>query len=759
MKTIRDFVHRFPKLIVLITLAVTAFLGYHAFDITINTDLKHMFPEDDPAVETFDRISEKYGGTEYIVFVLGDDNILDVRSLRLIDSLTVAFGKIAGVTQVQSITNIEEIRGEGFTIEVGQLVPELPKTEEEAQAIQQKVQNNSRYIGTLVSDVFRYANILVQLNPQADKKHVIDAIERIRSETDIPGESYLTGSPVLTEEIAESMKGDIVRLLPFVTLVVMAILFWGFRSKRGVGLPIIIVLISLICTIGFFAWLNQPLSIVSTALPVLLVSVGSAYAIHLLARFYEDQYHGLEKEQAVSESILNVGIAIVMAGFTTVAGFSSLGFSQLSIIKDFGLLTAFGIFVALIISITFLPASLLILQAPRRFEAAEKRLWLDFLFDRITIMVRKSYGVVLVITVGIVGLSAWVIPEIQPETNYITFFPRNSNVRQAHDLVNSKFGGASSFEIIIDTGVTNGIEDPQFLANVQQFQDDIAEIELLSHPISVVDLLREENRALHGDDPQYDRLPESGIAQYLLLLESDDNAILENFIDFDHRELRIRVMNASTESRVTKQILGNVYHLVDTYFGNRNYDITVTGVPVLGEKLMDMILSSQIRSLISAVLFAFVITSVLLRSPRRGLFCSIPIAVTVLVNFGIMGWSAVPLDVATSMIASVAVGIGIDYSIHFYTRYEEELGKNGDVRYSLERAIHMVGRANYFNASAVIAGFLVLLFSTFPPLRMFGLLSSVTMGVAFLGAMLLLPSLILASHSLRQRLQQGFTSN
>ncbi len=157
---------------------------------------------------------------------------------------------------------------------------------------------------------------------------------------------------------------------------------------------------------------------------------------------------------------------------------------------------------------------------------------------------------------------------------------------------------------------------------------------------------------------------------------------------------------------------------------------------------MDMILTSQIRSLLSAVLFAFLITSLLLRSAAKGLACSIPIAFTVLVNFGVMGWTAVPLDVATSMIASIAVGIGIDYSIHFYTRYQEERQNGETPGHALDTAIHTVGRANYFNAVAVTAGFLVLLFSGFPPLRTFGLLSSLTMIVSFLGAMILLPALI-----------------
>jgi len=747
---IRDFVHRFPKSILIATLLITGFLGYHAFDITINTDLRHMFPDDDPAVQTFDRISEKYGGAEFMVLVLGTPDGLTVSALHTIDSLTTRLGEITGVSKVRSITNIEEIHGEDLTVEVGPLVPDLPETAEQAADIRQKISHKPRYLGTMVSNDFRYANILIQMKPEADQKQVYQAVENIRSRVEANGEeTYFTGSPVLTEEIAARMKGDIIRLLPFVSLVVMLILFWAFRSVRGVLLPLIIVFISLIGTIGFSGWIGQSLSIISTGLPILLVSVGSAYAIHLLARFYEDQLHGIGREEAVSESILNVGIAIVIAGITTVAGFSSLGLSSLSIIKDFGLLTAFGILVALLVSITFLPASLLTLRPPKRFVSAERRRGLDWVFDRISTIVHRYPWYVVGTVLLCIALSLWVIPKIQPETNYITFFPRESNVRRAHDLVNAEFGGASSLEIIIDTGEENGIEDPAFLQKVDSLQQAVAGIPMLSHPMSVVDLLEEENRALHGDDSAFDRLPDAGIAQYLLLLESGSENILSDFVDFDHRELRIRVMNGSTKSRDTKGILDRVHQLVNASFGSSGEQVTVTGVPVLGEKLMDLILTSQIRSLISAVVFAFLITSVLLKSIRRGAFCSIPIAVTVLLNFGIMGWSAIPLDVATSMIASIAVGIGIDYSIHFYTRYREELRNHSDIEQALNRAIHTVGRANSFNAIAVTAGFLVLLFSTFPPLRMFGLLSSVTMLLSFLGAMILLPSLIVVFNRIR----------
>jgi len=742
MKTIQRLVHRFPKTVIIVTLGITAFLGYHARDITINTEMKSMFPADDPTVKTFDRVSEEYGGAEYVIIMLGDENIIDPESLEHVHALTTRLDTIRGVTQVRSITNIEEIRGEGMTIEIAQFMPRLPESQQEAIRIREKLESHGRYLGTLVSEDYQYAIIMAQLGIEADQNRVVAQIQSVRESMDLPEETYITGSPVLTQEMAENMRGDITTLLPFVTLVVMLVLYMGFRSLRGVLGPLLVVFISLIWTVGFSAWLDHPLSIVSTGLPILLVSVGSAYGIHLLARYYEMMETGAGKSESIADSIRTVGLAIVMAGVTTVAGFASLGFSRLTITRDFGLFTAFGVAVALVISVTFLPALLLLLNRPSHYKSAESRRWLDTIFNTLSHLVRNYAGFV----VGGVGiliiLSLAVIPQIRPETNYIIFFPGDSEVRKAHSLVNEKFGGASSLEIVVDTGEENGIENPEFLRRLKTFQSAVREIHLLDHPMSVVDLLEEENKALHGNDERYNRLPEKGIAQYLLLLESDDDQILDDFIDFNHQEARVRVMCASTKSRETQQLLTRVNRLADKYFRSKGATVTITGVPVLSERLMGMILNSQVRSLVSAVAFAFIVTSLLLKSPFKGLACSIPIAVTVLVNFGIMGWTAIPLDVATSMIASIAVGIGIDYSIHFYTRYQEEKENGNPIHQSLDKAIHTVGRANYFNAFAVTGGFLVLLFSAFPPLRTFGLLSSITMIVSFLGAMVLLPSLI-----------------
>jgi hypothetical protein len=743
MKFIKDLVQKYPKVIIAVTILFTIFFAYQATNIKVDTDIKKMFPEGDPRVETFDRVSDKYGGSEYIVLMLKDNNVMDQETLEHISYLTKEIEDIEGVNKARSISNIEEIRGNGFTVEVGEFVKKIPTNEREAKKLAKEISTKDRYLGTLVAEDLQAATIIAQLTSEADQKQVVSQVQQLREEADLSEESYLTGSPVLTKEMADNMKRDILKLFPFVSVMVMLILFLSFHSWRGVILPIIVVLLSTIWTIGLIAWVGKSLSIVSTVLPILLVSVGSAYAIHLLARFYEDQEEGLSKQEAIVESILKVGAAIFMAGITTIAGFFSLGLSELTIIKDFGIFTAFGVFVALLMSTTFLPAVLSLIRKPKHLRAAEKRKFLDAIFDKIFKIVSNHFALVTVVVIVICLLSLWVIPQIKPETNYITFFQEGSEIRKADKLVNTKFGGSDALDIIIDTKEINGMENPEFLKEVKEFQTELEEIDLLSNAMSVVDLLEEENKALHQDMKEYEKLPEQGVAQYLLLLSSDDDDILSDFIDFDHKEARVRVMVASASSEQTENMLNEVEELIKHKFGKSSYDITLTGVPVLSNTLTDMIVTGQIKSLISSILFAFIITSLLLKSPLKGFACSFPIAVTVLLNFGLMGWTSVPLNVATSMIASIAVGVGVDYSIHFYTRYQEEREKGASLQESLSVAIHTIGRANYFNATAVTAGFLVLLFSSFPPLRTFGLLTSITMVVSFLGAMLVLPSLIM----------------
>ncbi|WP_408954365.1 efflux RND transporter permease subunit [Natroniella sp. ANB-PHB2] len=740
---IKKIIKKYPKVIIIFTILVSVFFAYHALQVEISTDIKDMFPEDHATLNTFEEVGDDYGGSEFIVLVLEDeDNIINLASLKDINYLTQTFEELRGVNEVRSITNIDEIRGVDFTVEVGEFIEELPQSEVEIEKVRSNLVDKDRYLGMLVSEDYEAANIILQIAPDAEQEEVVVAVEEIIMNSDLRNKTYLTGSPVLSQRMTERMRDDISKLFPFVVIVVLLLLYGSFKSKRGVFMPLLVVLLSVVWTIGLISLSGRELSMVSNALPVLLVSVGSAYSIHFLLHFYEDLEEGFAKLKAIASSINLVGVAIIMAGSTTMIGFSSLIFSELTILREVGAFAAFGVFTALLLSITFLPACLLVMKAPSHFAAVEERPLIDSFFSWIYKFVDSRYKEVLLGSIILVVIALLAIPRIVPETNYIAFFEEGSEMVEADNLINDKFGGATPFDIVVDTGETDGVEEVEFLKEIEEFQAKLEEHEMLSNSISVVDLLAETNQALNEGLEEFNVLPQHGIAQYLMLLSSGEGNILENVIDFDHQETKISVMVSEADnSQKVAELVSYVEDLIEEELSG--YEVTFTGVPVLSNELTNMVITSQIRSLIASVFFAFLITSILLKSLIKGLACSLPVALTVIFNFGIMGWTDVSLNVATSMIASVAVGIGVDYSIHFYTRYLDERRKGFSLEEALKDAIFTIGRANYFNAIAVIAGFLVLLFSSIPPLRSFGLLTSITMVFSFFGAMVFLPALIL----------------
>ncbi len=752
MDKLAQFVIKFSNSIKFAVVIVTLILGYYATQIKIKSGIEDIFPEVNPVVETFNKVTDLFGGMTYVVVMLEDENILDYSSLQKIDQITKELEKIDVVEEVTSLTNIKDIKGNFFGIEVKNLIEKLPKTEAEIDRLKEDLIKEEEYVGSIISEDFTSSMILVSFEPGiGEAERAVERIKGIVGRYAGPEKMYLAGTPFLANDAGNSMKTDLTRLLPFVLAIVIIILWLSFRSLSGVLLPLITVLISVIWAIGVLSLFGKALSMVSVALPVLLVSVGSAYAIHIVARYYEELEEDYNIEEAVSNTIKKVGIAVLIAGVTTMVGFGSLLFSELVIIKDFALGTAFGVGVALLISVLFLPAIYLHLPRPKRLNDVEKERISNHFFKTIFQLVVKQRPIIIILALTLAIGSIWAIPKIKTETGYLNYFRKSSETRIAAELVDEKFGGSSTLEVVIN----GDIKDPELLAKMRDFQDEAEKIDGLNNPVSMVTIFKKENKALNGGDDSMNVIPTNTrqIAQYLLLLTLSDDGVTKQFLTFDESKTRIQFRVENMPSEKMEVLIYQVESLIDKYFGGK-YEVVLTGLPVMMAEISRMVIKSQIQSIIASVLMTFVITSLLLRSIKRGIFCSVTIALTVLINFGIMGWFGVPLDIATAMIASVAVGIGVDYSIHIYTRYMEEKETHINSVIALNTAIYTVGRANLYNALAVTAGFCVILLSSFPPLINFGGLTAITMVVSFIGAILILPTFILSSIKIVQKVKE-----
>lgn len=743
MKLVYRLVEKYSIPIIIMVTLLTIVMGYFALQIDIEAGIKDMLPENNPVVERFDEVSDTFGSITYSAIMLEDKDVLDTATLNKIKSMSKEFEEIENVSDVKSIINLKDIQSEAGGITVVEYIEDIPKESSELDKLKETLKNQEQYVGKFYTEDFKNTLMLVNFEEVEKQEKVVNKLKKIVAKYEGPEKMYMAGMPVMATNANEYMKRDLSRLFPFVIAAIILILYVSFRKINGVILPISTVLISVIWSLGIQELLGKSLSIISTVLPVLLVSVGSAYAIHIVARYYEELDNGGDEKTAVKKTINHVGLAVTMAGGTTMIGFGSLFFSDLTIIKDFALGITIGVGIALITSLLFVPSILINLNSNSSKKAEEKNKKVQKFFEGLKNIAFNRRPLILIVVALIIITSVISIPKLETESNYISYFKKGTETRTATELVDEKFGGSQSVELVVHGNIKN----PELLKKMRNFQEEVKELSLINNTYSMVNIFREENAALkeNGEENKVIPTTRNQIAQYLLLLEMTDQEMLSNFLTFDYNKSRIQMTIETTSSSKQKAVLNDIEDLIAKHFGDQ-YEVKLTGIPSLTNEVTRLIVRGQIKSLISAVIFTFIITSILLKSFKGGFFTTTPIALTVLFNFGLMGLLGINLDIATVMIASIAIGIGVDYSIHIYTRYEEE----SDLGYSLKDAlgisIQTVGRANLYNASAVIAGFGIILFSSFPPLVRFGGLTAITMVVSFVGALVILPVLILSTN-------------
>ena len=742
MVGLSKFVQRAPKLTLFLILGLTALFAYFVPRVAMTTDVKDFFPPSHPEVLTYNEIEAKFGGAEYIMVAMTSSDIFQYESLIRLQTVTQSLEKIPGVGQVRSLTSIDNVQGSDWGIELSPLIGNVPQDPSDLAKLREEILGDAMYCGSMVAPRADAALMVIEVKPSADPVAVADLVQRTVEKSPFSRDLYVTGTPVLNQVLANSMKADLVRLFPIVLFLIALVLYLNFRSPQGVLLPFVTVLISVVWTLGLMGMLGKQLSPLNAVMPVILVSLGSAYGIYILARYNEEQATGKPKKVAVAVTMTSVGSAVLMAGTTTIAGFASNVTSSISLMKDFGLFTAFGVMVALLVSLTLIPAALTIQATGKGGRGTKTREakqpakkqdgWLSEGLVKLGNVVVNRSGLVFLLVVLVAVFAVSGLPRLKIDSNFFNFFDDGSQPKVAYELVKDKFSGSQSVEVVIK----GDLQEPVILRAMAAFQDDLEQTGLVGKPTSIVNLLERVNSALNDGDPNFAVLPDSRelVAQYLLLLEmNDDQGMVSRLLTMNYQEGRIQALVKDSSSAATAALFGHIERSVHQHFDELGVTATPTGIIVLMNSLADLIIEGQIYSIIFSVISVFVIVRLLLKSWEGSILSILLILLTTLINFGLMGWWGISLDIVTVLISSIGIGVGIDYSIHVYSRYSEER------------------RGGY---STKVAGFLILTLSSFPPLRYFGSLVTVTMLAASMGSLTMLPALISLRETLKNKLEE-----
>lgn len=484
----------------------------------------------------------------------------------------------------------------------------------------------------------------------------------------------------------------------------------------------------------------------SVTLPVMLVAIGIADGIHILNLYHEYYEEGETRGQShkgiIVRTMDDLWSPVVMTSLTTAAGFLSLGTSLITAQRSLGVFIAVGVLFAMVLSLTYIPAVLTLTRfRPSGTSVRPEARLLGNSLARLASTVHRWRLPILVLGVVVVILCAAGIPKIKVETIPSKFLGESNPVVKAMNVADRLFGGSNQLAIEVDTGRRNGLKDPEVLREMAEIQSRLERLGFVTHTVSIVDIVKEMNQKLHADNPSYYKIPDDPkLTSQILTLFLFQGGELGQLArpDFSSGEVIGFVPFRST-AELERMITQVQNSLADLPSEPRVEEVDVLRAFV---SLFTKMPLSQALSLLTSAAAAAFIVMLLMQSLVAGLFCIIPLLLTVIVNFGFMAYSGIPLDMATLMVGSAAIGIGIDYAIHFVSRARLEVGKGRALIEAFQETMRTEGKAIVYNAVVVALGFLVLVASNFRGLVNVGILVALTMGISSVSAVVLIPAVI-----------------
>ena len=736
--------------IILVVLGLTFFFGYQIRNLKINSDVLSTLPDDDSTAVLYKNIGAQFEGNEIGMIVLETDNVFKTEVLQHIKQITDSLRITDGVSTVTSLTNILDIKSSKWGIEIGNLVDEynLPDTQSELDSLKDYVFSKDMYKGSIVSEDGTASVILFTVLPDADKQEIANTIKTKVEALSLPGKVYYGGLPFLLNDVTDLILSDMMWLIPIVFIIIALILLFSFRSIRGMLLPLITAGITVIWTLGIMGFTGYEITIITGFMPVVLLAIGSAYTIHVLNSININTQK--DRKQALIKAMVYTLIPIILASVTTAIGFISFIFgSYLTMTRDFGICTAIGILIALLLSIFFVPAvisALSIYGKKDKVVKSEKNSILTraILQPLIRLLFNHPKRILSVWSILLV-LSIAGIFLIKTSVNITDYFKKNNPTRVSENILQKKFGGSLPVFIEFD----GDIQEPEVLKmmiKTEEFMD--ADPNIFSSQ-SVADLVEQMNDAMGEGEKIPDE--KAKIEQLWFLLDGQD--VMQQLVSDDLDKAIIQSKFASIETNEMKEFT-NKMNKYCAENSTENCKIKFTGIPPLYVKLNDSLVKSQYSSLIIAIILVLIIVGSIMRSFAKGVYATIPIIATILILLGFMGFTGIALDIATVLVGSIALGIGIDYSIHIISGFNTHLNSHGNVDKAIEETIMAKGKAVIVNVVSVAAGFLVLMFAQILPIRNFGLLIAISMIGSGLGALTLLPVILILANR-RKKYQQN----
>jgi len=795
------FHHRW--LIIIAMLALTVGTIGQLPKLRINTSNESFLHETDPTLAQYNKFKDQFGRDDLIVVAIKSPAVFSQAFLKKLKELHDDLeANLPHVDEITSLVNARNTRGEGDQLIVDDLLEHWPATEADLETLRKVVMDNPLYRNRLISDDGTFTTILIRTDtyahqesdsdvlagfddtaPSVDEKEtrereyltdkensaVVKAARELLANYDSPDfRIYMAGSPVVTDTVKKAMMHDMPLFMRLALLVIGICLFFIFHRLSGIFLPLLIVALSVLSTLGMMAITNTQFKVPTIILPSFLMAVGVGDCVHILAIFYHQLKKTGSKEESIVYALQHSGLAVVMTSLTTAAGLASFATADVAPIADLGLFSSVGVMIALLYTIILLPALLAVIPIKRKDKDARNlgfeghhQTMLDRILDRTTDIATGYPKTIFTVSLMIIVIASLGASRLQFRHDILAWLPASLPVKQATQKIDQELKGTVAMEVVIDTGRENGLYDPENLQAINKVMQEVSSFRdgdlFVGKVMSVVDILKEINRALHENRPEAYVVPDQAalIPQEFLLFENSGSDDLEDVVDSRFQLARVTIKVPWFDAIRYVPFMHRIENSFSSEFAGKA-TITTTGIMSLFGRIIHAAIHSAAKSYVIAFAVITIMMILLIGNLQLGMVSMMPNLLPILVVMGIMGWFNLSLDMFTMLIASIAIGLAVDDTIHFMYNFRRYYGETHNAVESVRHTFHTTGRAMLVTSIVLSIGFFIFMLSTLSNVFLFGLLTGIAIILALAADFLLGPALmVLMTGSERIRKQLG----
>ena len=742
---------KYPWQILIMLIILTAVAATRLPYLKVQVAAESMAVEGDPAWIAQQNNLKKFKDSAVTVVLFRDAHLFTAQKLKIIQSIADDLSTIKDVSSQTSLFTTANIQLQDENVLTQPYLEKIPSSQQALDVILRQANLNPLVAGNLINASGAALAINLNLksanNDPAFDHRVSDSIERIIAPHRAQFDSISQiGATSIRDAISKKIRQDQLRIMPWSILVLFLALALGIRQVGGAFIPLFTAGISIIWTLAAMAFLDIPLGVMTSIVPALLVIIGSTEDVHLIAEYKAKRQSGMSVPLALEATSRATGMALLLTFVTTWFGFISIYFNEIKVLQEFGLVASSALLINFIITILSVPAILKITSRERPDKKTRTAAEINA-FQRIAVTVfrlsiRHARMTVLLFVMASL-LALYGATRIKVNDNPLGYFDRKADIVKNTRQMHQQLAGIRTFYILLETGIEDTFLKVRYLQEIEKIQQYLSSSKKVDKTISLADFIKVIHLVMEEDQVQsIDQLylpdDDSLVREYMLFIKHD---LVSSYVNDSYDSARIIVRHDIQDSSDLQQLIDELKQYIQANI-DPALQVQIAGSSVVSANAANYMATGQLKSSLLMAVVIIAVVAILFVNWKAGVIALIPNLFPVIVLFGVMGFGSIELDTGTVMVAVIALGICVDDTVHFMTRYHHNTRNRTDTDVALEETVLQEAVPVITTSLALIAGFLTFSLSSFIPIANFGLLSALVILMALLTTFIITPLLL-----------------